>query len=259
MMAKKKQPETLWDHIKSLLTALILVVGIHTFFFKPYVIPSDSMKDGLLIGDFLFVSKYQYGYSRYSLPFAPPVFEGRIFGRSPERGEVVVFTPPHQTEEVWIKRAVGLPGDRIQMKEGVLHINGAACPLERIDDFTDHLKLQGSSREENRVFNEEGEKVPRYIETLPNGLKHTILKSDPFGQGSLDNTQEFLVPEGHYFMMGDNRDHSGDSRVYNVGFIPFENLVGRAEIVFFSTSARFWEIWKWPTAIRYNRILKMIR
>ncbi|MBA4750158.1 MAG: signal peptidase I [Alphaproteobacteria bacterium] len=262
-VAKKKQPETLGQQIVSLFWALLLVLGIHTFLFKPYVIPSDSMKPGLLIGDFLFVSKYQYGYSKYSIPFAPPLFSGRItgfFSSEPKRGEVVVFTPPHQQDEVWIKRLIGLPGDRIQMKEGVLYINGQACPLTREEDFVDHLKLVGSSRQENRVYSEEGEKVPRYVETLPGDLKHTMLKDDPFGQGRLDNTREFLVPEGHYFMMGDNRDHSGDSRLEEtVGFIPAENLVGRAELIFFSTTARWWEVWKWPTAIRYKRLFKLIK
>ncbi|MBA4117446.1 MAG: signal peptidase I [Candidatus Puniceispirillum sp.] len=257
-MAEEKKKETLGEQIRSLLGALLVVLGIHTFLFKPYVIPSDSMKDGLLIGDFLFVSKFTYGYSRYSLPFAPPLFEGRIFGRFPKRGEVAVFTPPNQQDEVWIKRVIGLPGDRIQMRDGVLFINGNACRMKRIEDFKDHLRLEGAMREENRVFSEAGWDVPRYEETLPGGVTHTILKSDAFGQGRLDNTEEFLVPEGHYFMMGDNRDHSGDSRLYSVGFIPYENLVGRAEVIFFSTTARWWEVWKWPLAIRYGRLLNLI-
>lgn len=255
----EKKKESLGEVVRSLILALLLALGVRTFLFDPFNIPSGSMKPGLLIGDFLFVSKYPYGYSNASFPFFPNLFEGRIFDGQPKRGDVIVFKPPMASHEDWIKRLIGLPGDRVQMKDGILYINDEPCPVRRIEDFVDHLKLVGPSREQNRVYSEEGEVLEQYIETLPGGVEHTIIKKDPFGQGKLDNTQEFIVPEGNYFVMGDNRDGSGDSRLArSVGFIPHENLVGRAEIIFFSTRARWWEVWKWPFEIRYNRVIKFI-
>lgn len=247
--------------LKGLTWAVVIALIIRTFLFDPFNIPSSSMKPTLLIGDFLFVSKYSYGYSHYSLPFSPNLFSGRIGGtKGPERGDVVVFRPPFRPFEDWIKRVVGLPGDVIQMREGVLHINNQPCPLERIEDFVDHLELVGFSREENRVYNKEGLKIPQYIETLPNGVKHRIIKKNPFGQWHLDNTEPFVVPVGHYFVMGDNRDGSEDSRVMvSVGYIPHENLIGKAQVIFFSTIARWYEIWNWLFGIRFERLLNLIR
>lgn len=256
--AKKK--ESFGEVVRSLLLALLLAMGVRTFLFDPFNIPSGSMKSGLLIGDFLFVSKYPYGYSNASFPFYPKLFSGRLFDGKPKRGDVIVFKPPMAPHEDWIKRLVGLPGDVIQMRNGVLYINNQPCSLRRVEDFRDHLKLVGYSRDENRVYLEKGEVIERYIETFPDGFEHTIIKKDPFGKGPLDTTRAFTVPEGHYFVMGDNRDASGDSRLENsVGFIPHENLVGRAELIFFSTTARWWEIWKWPFAIRFERLMKLIK
>jgi len=197
----------------------------------------------LLVGDYLFVSKFSYGYSRFSLPFGPPVFSGRLFFRSPERGDVVVFKLPTDNSTDYIKRVIGLPGDHIQMKNGILFINGQPVPRRRIQDY---LYQEGP-----------GMTIPlaQYIETLPNGVQHRIIEMSD--NGPLDNTQEYVVPPGDYFMMGDNRDNSQDSRVLSaVGYVPAENLIGRAEFLFFSTdgSARLWEIWKWPFAIRYGRL-----
>lgn len=246
--------------IKGLTGALIIAVIIRTFLFDPFNIPSSSMKPTLLIGDFLFVSKYSYGYTKYSIPFSPNVFEGRIGGVSLERGDVAVFRPPFRPFEDWIKRVVGLPGDVIQMREGILHINHKPCPLEKIEDFVDHLELEGYSRDENRVYSKEGVKIPQYIETLPNGIKHRILKKHAFGEWRLDNTEPFVVPDNHYFMMGDNRDGSEDSRVMTtVGFIPFENFVGKAQIIFFSTTARWYALWDWLLGIRFERLLNFIK
>lgn len=256
----KKEKESFGEVVRSLSLALLLAILFRTFLFDPFNIPSGSMKPGLLIGDFIFVSKYPYGYSNASLPFYPKLFEGRIFDDKPKRGDVVVFKPPMMPHEDWIKRLVGLPGDRIQMRDGMLYINDEPCPIRRVDDFVDHLKLAGNSREQNRVYSEEGDVYEQYIETLPGGVEHTIIKKDPFGHGRLDNTREFTVPEGHYFMMGDNRDGSGDSRLEkSVGFIPHDNLVGRAELIFFSTRARWWEVWKWPFVIRFSRLIKFIK
>lgn len=217
-----------------------------TLLFQPFRIPSSSMEGTLEIGDYLFVSKFTYGYSQYSVPFFTPVaFAGRVMDRPAERGDVVVFRFPPDPTQDYIKRVVGVAGDRVQMIGGVLHINGEPVKLERIEDRVT-LRDDGSE-----------ERVARFLETLPGGLQHVILKSKEFGD--LDETAEFKVPAGHYFMMGDNRDNSNDSRAA-VGFVPEQNLVGRAEVVFFSHdgSAEFWELWQWPFAIRYSRLLTLI-
>ena len=232
------------EAVKTVTYALVIAVVIRTFLFQPFNIPSSSMENTLLIGDYLFVTKFSYGYSKHSFPWSPDVFEGRVWSAPPERGDVAVFRLPARPWEDYIKRVVGLPGDRIQMIDGVLHINGEPCKLKRIADFV-QITQYGYE-----------ERVPRYLETLPNGVVHEILDREPDKPGA-DNTQEFVVPSGHYFMMGDNRDNSNDSRIPDsgVGFVPEENLVGRADMIFFSTdgSAQVWEVWKWPWAIRYGR------
>jgi len=242
--AKKK--DSWLEVIKTIVYALLIAGVIRSFLFQPFNIPSGSMEDTLLIGDYLFVSKSTYGYSRYSFPFGLIPFEGRFFVMDrPERGDIVVFKFPPDNSTDYIKRLIGLPGDRIQMKDGVLHINDQAVPKERIDDYIEDL---GDGQTRN---------VPRYRETLPNGVSYEVLDREP--EGNLDNTQVFVVPEGHYFMMGDNRDNSADSRV-DVGYVPFQNFVGKAQITFFSTngSARIWEVWKWPFAIRYERLGRFV-
>jgi signal peptidase I len=227
--------------------ALLIALVIRTLLFQPFNIPSGSMKATLLIGDYLFVSKYSYGYSHYSIPFSPPVFSGRVFGSSPERGDVVVFRLPRDDSTDYIKRVIGLPGDRIQMKDGLLHINGTPVKRERAEDFMD---------DENGT----PERVRRWRETLPNGVVYQTL--DLQDNGLLDNTQEYLVPAGHYFMMGDNRDNSTDSRVLSqVGYVPFENLVGKAQIIFFSIGdgEPAWHIWSWPWSVRWSRLFTIVR
>jgi signal peptidase I len=197
----------------------------------------------LLVGDYLFVSKFSYGYSRYTVAFGAPLFNGRLLYTKPERGDVAVFKLPRDNKTDYIKRIVGLPGDRIQMINGILHINGEPVKRDRIEDFvmTDQFGRQL--------------RVVQYMETLPNGRKHHIIEESD--TGSLDNTQVFVVPENHFFAMGDNRDNSLDSRA-SVGFVPVENLVGRAEFLFFSIDedTRFWEVWKWPLAVRFSRIFE---
>jgi signal peptidase I len=217
-----------------------------TLLFQPFRIPSSSMEGTLEIGDYLFVSKFSYGYSQYSVPFFTPVaFAGRVMDRPADRGDVVVFRFPPDPTQDYIKRVVGVPGDRVQMISGVLHINGEPVKLERIEDRV-------TTREDGAEI-----RTPRFMETLPGGVKHVILKAQEFA--TLDNTPEVKVPAGHYFMMGDNRDNSNDSRG-DVGLVPEQNLVGRAEVVFFSHdgSAEFWELWQWPFAIRYSRLLTFI-
>jgi len=229
----------LWnDTLQTLLYAFLIAIAVRVVAFEPFNIPSGSMKPTLLVGDYLFVSKYTYGYSRYSFLFGFPPFSGRIWESPVERGDVAVFRKPPENKVDYIKRIVGLPGDRIQVISGILHINGEAVGRERVEDFLE----------------EYGDKTSQFIETLPNGRKHRILETRG-DNGPADNTEEFVVPEGHYFAMGDNRDNSADSRA-DVGFVPAENLVGRAEILFFSTdgSARIWEVWKWPFATRYSRL-----
>ena len=246
----KKAENSFIELIKTIGFAVVLVVLVHSLFYKPFHIPSPSMASTLLIGDYLFVAKFPYGYSKYSLPFSPNLFDGRIFSAHPKRGDVVVFRPPRDPNTDWIKRVIGLPGDRVQIIEGILHINGEKAVLELIGE---------------RLWRDQfgrSYKSDLYEETLPNGVKHQIMKTDPFGTGRKDNTQEFTVPEGHYFMMGDNRDFSDDSRF--IGYIPQENLVGRADFVFFSTDIptydekSWWKIWTWPTATRYSRFFKLI-
>lgn len=242
----KKNGGGFGETIRTVIYAVLIAIVIRTVAYEPFNIPSASMVPTLLIGDYLFVSKFSYGYSRYSLPFGQPPFSGRVFETPPERGDVAVFKLPADPSTDYIKRIIGLPGDRIQMIGGVLHINGEAVQRERIQDAVWHDRGNNVHRS------------PRYIETLPNGRSHPILE-DRRDTGPLDNTREFTVPEGHYFMMGDNRDNSADSRA-DVGFVPADNLVGRADLLFFSTdgTAALWEVWKWPLAIRFDRLFQAV-
>ena len=254
-MAKAKQVGLL-ENVKTIVYAGLIAIGIRTLAFEPFNIPSGSMIPTLLVGDYLFVSKYSYGYSRYSMPFAPDLFSGRIFGRLPTRGDVAVFKYPRDNKTDYIKRIVGLPGDRIQMKAGQLFINGAAVPRTRLGDYVAYDEVQRPTLS------------LLWRETLPNGVAHEMLSmtTEPASgafPGSFDqnNTPEYKVPEGHVFAMGDNRDNSADSRFMNaVGFVPVENLVGRAEFLFFSIDAKapWWEVWEWPFEIRWNRLLRGI-
>lgn len=246
-LSKEKKKESLGEIVRTVVYAVLIAVVIRTVAYEPFNIPSGSMLSTLLIGDYVFVSKFAYGYSRHSMPFSPPVFSGRILAAEPERGDVIVFKLPTDNATDYIKRLIGLPGDEIQMIRGILHINGVAVKRERVDDFvnTDNLGYAPT--------------VPRYRETLPNGVSYLTLDLQNNDAG--ENTDVYTVPPGHYFMMGDNRNDSTDSRyTFHVGYVPRENLVGRAEIIFFSTNglARFWEVWKWPFTVRYGRLLNAI-
>ena len=242
----KKKSSGLWDTVRTLIYAVIAALVVRTVAIEPFNIPSGSMIPTLLVGDYLFVSKYAYGYSKYSLPWSIDLFDGRIIDSPPERGDVAVFKLPRDNATDYIKRIVGLPGDRIQVLKGVLHINGTPVKRERVDDYS-YKDRYGRERV-----------LRQYRETLPNGVTYMTLDASP--TGSLDNTQIYTVPPDHYFAMGDNRDNSLDSRVPSVGFIPSQNLVGRAEFIFHSLAdgASIGEVWNWPDSTRSERIFKAI-
>ncbi|WP_085902700.1 signal peptidase I [Kiloniella majae] len=241
--------------VKTVVYALLIALTVRTFLFEPFNIPSSSMKPTLLIGDYLFVSKYSYGVSKYSFPFGAKIFgdnfEGRILGSEPERGDVIVFRKPTDTNIDYIKRLIGLPGDTVQVKQGQLYINNTVVPrkIVKIGDGRNGIPLN----------------TKEYEETLPNGVKHSIWERSD--SEYLDNFGPYLVPKGYYFFMGDNRDNSSDSRVLNqVGPVPFENFIGRADVLFFSHRGDdggedygdWWEVWKWPSMIRFGRIFNAI-
>jgi signal peptidase I len=242
---KKRQEGGLAETARVIVQALLIALVFRTLLFQPFSIPSGSMKGTLLVGDYLFVSQFSYGYSHYSLPLSPPLFSGRIMASPPQRGDVVVFRLPKDDSIDYIKRVIGLPGDHIQMIDGLLHINGVPVKRERVADFID---------------DENGAAVRRWRETLPNGVSYDTL--DLQDNGPLDSTDEYIVPPAHYFMMGDNRDNSIDSRVPSgVGYVPFENLVGKAQIIFFSIGdgEPAWHIWSWPWAVRWTRLFTLVR
>ena len=248
------------ETIKTVVYALLIAGVFRTLFFQPFWIPSSSMKDTLLVGDFLFVNKMAYGYAQVSCPFSMCPFSGRIFGGEPERGDVAVFRHPVNGED-FIKRVMGLPGDKIQVKGGVVFINGVAAKQEQVDDFEETFERQGPVGSFPQCFNG-GVGIggvclkQRFTETLPNGLVHSVLN---LRQTRLDDTPVFTVPEGHYFFMGDNRDNSTDSRVaqsaLGVGFVPFENLIGRADRIMFSSAGKsMLYFWTW----RKGRFFKAV-
>jgi signal peptidase I len=268
----KKYP---WnDNIRTILIAILLAVTFRSFVFEPFHIPSGSMKSTLLVGDYLFVSKYAYGYSRYSFPFGLPIFKGRILETKPQRGDIVVFRFPKNPRIDFIKRIMGMPGDYIQVRQGIVYINGKPLPRTPIDTYEETEGRSSSCLETRQPTPESTEfwqqmpelmrkpeqgshAVPHLSETLPEGKIITILKECE--RGMADNTINYKVPAGHYFMMGDNRDNSSDSRL-SVGFVPEENLVGRAEFIFFSTdgSADWLNPVSWFSAMRLDRFFKHI-
>ncbi len=237
--------ESLWDTIKTVVYAVAIALLVRTFAYEPFSIPSGSMIPTLLVGDYLFVSKMSYGYSKHSLPFSLPLIPGRVWYDEPERGDVVVFKLPTDGSTDYIKRIVGLPGDEIQVRGGVLHINGERVKRERLGDYV--------YKDTRGIFHN----TARYLETLPGGVSHEIIEeSDTF---PADNTAVYKVPADHFFAMGDNRDNSRDSRfLMDVGFIPKENLVGRAEVLFFSNEGTFWQVWTWPWTLRFERFFESV-
>jgi len=240
-MTKKKTRLESW---LSVLWAILIALLIRTIVFEPYSIPSGSMKPNFLVGDYLFVSKYQYGVSNASLPLEPNLLNGRILElNQPKRGEVIVFKSPHNRWTNYIKRLIGLPGDEIQVKDGIIYINGERVERKEAGTFTDT----------------DGSILKRYIETLPNGISYYVLEE--IDNHILDNTKVYKVPEGHYFFMGDNRDHSLDSRAgdHPIGFVPHEKLIGKAEMVIFSNPESVLHVWKWPLTFNPERFFIKVK
>ncbi len=241
---KEKKPETTGEMIRSFLIAIAIALVFRSVAYEPFHIPSGSMLNTLYKGDYIFVSKLSYGYSRYSFPFGVDWFEGRVFRSAPQRGDIIVFRLPSDPRVDYIKRLIGLPGDTIQVRAGRLFINGKSVAVTRQGDIMVPDNYNG---EENAVL---------YTETLPNGVAHNILNTKE--NGPVDDTPKYTVPEGHYFFMGDNRDNSQDSRyMKQVGFVPEENLVGRAEIILvsFKGGVPIWQVWNWYKALRNDRWL----
>ena len=239
---------TLIDNIKTLIYALIIALIIRSLFIQPFYIPSSSMELNLLVGDRLFVTKYSYGYSKHSFPFSPPIFKNRIFEKQPKRGDIIVFKTPSDNRTDYIKRLIGLPGDKIQFIDGNLFVNNKQILTTLIDNskklYCGKQQISVSTFEE-KISNEKS-----YIVSYRNDI-------------SYQNSDKYLVPKNHYFFLGDNRDCSKDSRFLSeVGYVHQDNLVGKAQFLFFSSNSRdgsIFEIWKWPNIIRYDRFFKKLR
>ena len=239
---KKNQKKGWKQDVRVIAEGLLIALVIRSLILQPFTIPSGSMYPTLMVGDYLFVTKYSYGISRYSFPFGGDILPtmGRIFGESPKQGDVAVFRLVNKNVD-YIKRVIGMPGDTVQMKQGRVFINGKILERKRLTD----------SKHNNRI-------VATYEETLPNGLKHKIWESQ-LDNGFADNTPEYTVPDGHYFMMGDNRDESQDSRFATVGYVPLEVFIGPARIIAFSLeNGQSWKFWEWYSSGRGDRLGKVI-
>ncbi len=241
---KPAEKEGIGSTVRVFVEALIIALVVRTLLFQPFEIPSGSLIPTLEIGDYLFVSKFSYGYSRYSFPFGMAPFSGRILGSLPKQGDIVVFKGPKDNSTDFIKRVIGLPGDTVQVIEGRLYINDKMVERQPIEPYR------------TRDFFGNPIDAPQYIETLPNGVQHRVIEIEG-DRGGYDNTPKYEVPPDHVFMMGDNRDNSADSRDMNsMGYVPVDNLEGKAQIIFFSIDdqSAFWKVWDWPWAIRWNRL-----
>jgi signal peptidase I len=271
---RKTQHKGFWQNLGEIILAILVALLIRSLFFQPFKIPSESLYPTLLIGDYLAVYTGKYGYSKHSFPYSLPLVSGeRLLYKAPERGEIVVFRYPEGAElpigerilgdlkgffvfsdkipldSYWIKRVVGLPGDRIQFKQGIMYINGVACTQQPNGSFEEKMPS-------GRVRS-----VPQYLETLPNGVEHKIIRESEEGVALGDNTEEYVVPADHFFMVGDNRNHSNDSR-YRLGPVHKDYLIGQAKIILFSIDSGIldlWKIWEWPEIVRLRRFVSVIR
>ena len=236
------------DNLKTLFYALLIAIIIRSFLLQPFYIPSSSMEPNLLVGDRLFVTKYSYGYSKHSFPFSPPIFQGRIFKKNPERGDIIVFKTPSDNRTDYIKRVIGLPGDIIQFIEGKLYINNNELLSTLLND--EELLYCGNQQINTSTFEEK----------LPNGKSYIVAYRNDV---SFQNSDKYRVPENHYFFLGDNRDCSKDSRFLSeVGYVHHDNLVGKAQILFFSSNSRkgsIFQFWKWSSILRFDRFFKKIK
>ena len=236
------------ENIKTIFYALIIALIIRSFLFQPFYIPSSSMEPNLLIGDRLFVSKYSYGYSRHSLPFSPKIYNKRIFAKMPKRGDIIVFKTPVDNRTDYIKRLIGLPGDTIQIIDKNLYLNDV------------QMKRKETENSANINCGAEAINANFFEETLPSKKKYIAAYRN---DGTMSNTDKFIVPENHYFFMGDNRDCSKDSRfLTSVGYVNFNNLVGKAQLIFFSNDIKkgsFLKFWKWHQSLRFERFFKKIQ
>ncbi len=236
------------ENLKTILYALIIAVLIRSFLFQPFYIPSSSMEPNLLVGDRLFVSKYSYGYSRHSLPFSPNFSNKRFLINKPDRGDVIVFKTPYDNRTDYIKRLIGLPGDNIQIINGYFYLNNKKIKRKKINHIS-KINCGGEIMD-----------VDYYEEELPNGIKYVVANRQV---GTMQNSDLYVVPEDHYFFIGDNRDCSKDSRFLgSVGYVPFNNFVGKARVIFFSSDNNIgsvFKFWNWNNILRYERFFKKIK
>ena len=250
-MTETNKKGNIKSEITSLLLIILLALSVRTFVIELFFVPTPSMQATILKNDYIFSTKYSYGFSKYSIPFSPDLFNGRFFGSSPRRGDIIIMRPPHDMSTRYIKRLIGLPGEKIEIKKDITYINDV--PIER-------TKL-------GKYFDEDGQEYVKYRETMQNGLSfytYKLKKLDQIAETSFSDFGPYIIPNGHFFFMGDNRDQSGDSR-YQLGYVPFENLIAKAQFIFLSTKEVFWDeklgvldqlsrFWTWVSSIRFNRL-----
>ena len=254
-MAQTEEKKNLKSEITSLLLVILFALLIRTFVIELFFVPTPSMQATILRNDYIFSTKYSYGFSRYSIPFSPDLFKGRIFASVPEGGDIIIMRPPHDMNTRYIKRLIGLPGEKIEIKKDVTYIND--IPVERV--------------KVGEYFDETNQEYVKYKETFPNGLRfytYKLKELDGIAETGHSDFGPYIVPKDHFFFMGDNRDQSGDSR-YQLGFVPFENLIAKAQFVFLSTKEIFWDeklgildqlarFWTWLSSVRFDRLFKSL-
>ena len=254
-MAETEVKKNIKSEITSLLLVILFALSIRTFVIELFFVPTPSMQATILRNDYIFSTKYSYGFSRYSIPFSPDLFKGRVLASVPERGDIIIMRPPHDMTTRYIKRLIGLPGEKIEIKKDVTYIND--IPVERV--------------KVGEYFDETNQEYVKYKETFPNGLRfytYKLKELDGIAETGHSDFGPYIVPKDHFFFMGDNRDQSGDSR-YQLGFVPFKNLIAKAQFVFLSTKEIFWDkklgildqlarFWTWLSSVRFDRLFKSL-